>query len=250
MNWVYLSPHLDDAALSCGGIIWEQVQRGDRVEIWTICAGDPPAVPPTGLVAELHDRWQTGVQAVAERRAEDAAACAELGAAFRHLDVLDCIYRTLPGSGEPVVRVNDDLFTPLQPGEAYLIDEVAARLQTIRPRARLVCPLTLGGHMDHRLVRAAAERLGRCLWYYADYPYAAEHPEALAAALLPSWKAARFRLSPDGLSAWQNSIAAYRSQISTWWASRAELDAAIAAYAASGGGRQLWHPTLPTNCTF
>jgi len=42
MHWIYLSPHLDDAVLSCGGIIWQQVQSGHQVEIWTICAADPP----------------------------------------------------------------------------------------------------------------------------------------------------------------------------------------------------------------
>jgi hypothetical protein len=35
MRWIYLSPHLDDAALSAGGLIYEQTQAGIQVEIWT-----------------------------------------------------------------------------------------------------------------------------------------------------------------------------------------------------------------------
>ena len=29
MRWIYLSPHFDDAVLSCGGLIWEQTHSGD-----------------------------------------------------------------------------------------------------------------------------------------------------------------------------------------------------------------------------
>ena len=68
MHWIYLSPHLDDAVLSCGGLIWEQVQLGERVEIWTIFAGDPPAEMLTPFAEELHTRWGCGLNAVEIRR--------------------------------------------------------------------------------------------------------------------------------------------------------------------------------------
>ncbi|MEZ4728018.1 MAG: PIG-L family deacetylase [Caldilineaceae bacterium] len=41
---IYLSPHLDDVALSCGGQIFGATRTGQRVLIVTITAGDPP--PP------------------------------------------------------------------------------------------------------------------------------------------------------------------------------------------------------------
>ena len=41
MRWIYLSPHLDDAVFSAGGLIYEQTQAGTPVEIWTIMCGDP-----------------------------------------------------------------------------------------------------------------------------------------------------------------------------------------------------------------
>ena len=45
--WIYLSPHFDDAVLSCGWLIWQQAQAGQRVEIWTVCAGEIPPGPLT-----------------------------------------------------------------------------------------------------------------------------------------------------------------------------------------------------------
>jgi hypothetical protein len=41
MRWIYISPHLDDAALSAGGLIHEQTQAGLPVEIWTLMSGFP-----------------------------------------------------------------------------------------------------------------------------------------------------------------------------------------------------------------
>jgi len=63
MDWVFLSPHLDDAVLSCGGFIFELIQKGERVEICTICAGDPPPGELSPLAEMLHQRWGVTAQA-------------------------------------------------------------------------------------------------------------------------------------------------------------------------------------------
>ena len=68
MHWIFLSPHYDDAALSCGGIIWEAVRRGAQVSIWTVCAATPPTGQLSPFAEELHARWETGPQAPLQRR--------------------------------------------------------------------------------------------------------------------------------------------------------------------------------------
>jgi LmbE family N-acetylglucosaminyl deacetylase len=245
MDWVYLSPHLDDVVLSVGGLVWEQAQAGEAVEIWSICAGDPPPPPYTPFAAELHARWGTdGAEASALRRAEDRAACEILGAAWRHAPVPDCIYRRLPESGEPVIAERDSLFRPYPPGEQYLVAEIAGWMhERLSPRARLVSPLTLGGHIDHLLVRAAAESLGIPLFFYADYPYAVEDPlhhSDLRGQLAANTPALVQGLSVQALAGWQDAIGAYASQISSFWGSSEEMRAKISAYAQEGGGTTLW----------
>ena len=243
MKWVYLSPHLDDAVLSCGGLIWEQIQKGDAVEVWTLCAGFPPLAPLSPVAQALHDRWQTPTDRqgpVLARRAEDVNACQRLGAAYRHFDIPDCVYRRLP-SGEPVVIEDQGMFAPIHPGEAHLVDQVYQLLKADLPaRARLVCPMTIGGHMDHLIVRAAAEQLGRQLLYYADFPYVALHPQELATAAAAFVRKYTLPVSAAGLQAWQDGAAAYHSQISTFWSGRKELDAAMEAYCRGEVGRFLW----------
>jgi LmbE family N-acetylglucosaminyl deacetylase len=242
MHWIYFSPHLDDACYSCGGMIWEQIHSGAQVEIWTICAGDPPEGELSPFAEEIHRRWEAGREAVAARRSEDREACRILGAGQRLFPLPDCIYRRLPTSGEPIIHNNEDLFAPVRAEEQPLIQGLCRELEKLLPvEASLISPLAIGGHMDHRLVRAAAELLGRPLLYYADFPYvvsdAANWDEWIPAGCLVYEQP----VSSAGLSVWQRAVGAYRSQLSTFWKSEADMCAAMASYWEKNGrtGR-LW----------
>jgi len=257
MTWIYLSPHLDDAALSCGGLIAQQTLAGEGVEIWTICAGDPPPGPFSPFAEELHSRWQSGKEAVALRRQEDLVACARLSTTCRHLPVPDCIYRQAgqdywghsdpapPGSHqEPTPFLYPDqeaIFAALHPLEDGLVRRLTLKLREMLPSdAELVCPLTLGGHVDHQLTRQAAESLGLPLWYYADYPYVIQHYDQIEAIEASDWLRQRFSVSLAALQAWIQAVAAHQSQISTFWPDVAAMEAAIAAYHDHFGGAVLW----------
>ncbi len=307
MRWIYFSPHLDDVVLSCGGLIWQQTQAGDNVEVWTICAGDLPAGPYTAFVEELHARWETSENAVLIRRREDRMACSRLGATWRHLPIPDSVYRrssmlqsyieraaagqngapyngalisqppqqfggqpfresaraglaaeTLasPAADAELAAAQREtylagflypdyhaIFGPVRPEEDALINNLAAELRQELPRrARLVCPLTVGGHIDHRFTRAVVERIGRPLWYYADYPYAEKKPEQVAALAPVNRLLAATPLGEPAMQAWCDAILAYRSQISTFWSGEDAMCAALTAYHDRYQGVRLWHP--------
>lgn len=241
MQWIFLSPHLDDAALSCGGLIVERVANGDSVEIWTICAGDPPDGPLSPFASELHQRWGTGREAIAVRRAEDIAACQVLKASPRHLSIPDCIYRRDPVSCEPLIHFNEDLFRRLPESQASLVEELSSQLTDLLPNGcQVVAPMTLGNHIDHQLVRQAAERLNLPLWFYADYPYAAQESLASPSVLPHGGSVFNQPISPASLRTWQSAVAKYLSQISSFWESMSEMEKAIQIYWSDGGGCNLW----------
>jgi LmbE family N-acetylglucosaminyl deacetylase len=241
MNWVYLSPHFDDAALSCGGLIWEQVQAGEAAHIWTICAGAPdPSQPFSPFAQSLHERWGTGPEAVGARRVEDIASCRVLGATYRHLPVFDCVYRS-DVQGQHYYASEEALNGPLHPDEAAQAAQISGILPEILPAdAQVVCPLSLGDHVDHQLTRLAAEQSGCRLWYYADYPYVLRQPARLEAMVQAGWKRKCFPISMKGLAAWQESVAAHASQISTFWTDEPAMRTAIEEYALREGGVCLW----------
>jgi len=241
MHWVYLSPHFDDVVLSCGGLVWEQVQAGNRVSIWTVCAGEPPVGELSPFAQELHARWQAGLDAPAWRKMEDLNSCCRLGADSRHLSFLDCIYRQQPLSGQFLYASEAALNGPLQPGDDQTVAALREELeQSIQASMNIVCPLAIGDHVDHQLTRSALEGMDCPLWYYADYPYVERDRERLENMAQTGWLSQVFPVSHNGLAAWQDSIAAHGSQISTFWTSEAEMRQAIEGYLGRNNGIRLW----------
>ena len=147
---VILSPHLDDAVLSC----WHLLAGPGEVTVINVFDGTPPPGTPPPW-------WDTITGAVdpqsrmRERLREDAAARAELGRQAIGLGLLDAQYR----GAEPEVGT--------------LVDRLA---EHIGEDALVYAPAAIdGNHLDHVLVRDAAielSRLGRRLRLYADLPQA------------------------------------------------------------------------------
>ncbi len=241
MRWIYISPHFDDAVLSCGGLIWEQTHSGMPVEIWTICAGDPPPGPSSSLADEMHGNWKTAsaLETVQLRRVEDQNAARRVGAQAVHFPIPDCIYRR---SNTGSLFYTEDVFIAPNPREKELAEQIAALLtDRLRQYDTLVCPLTIGGHVDHRITRAALEMLDRPLWYYADVPYALRHPEQMPAAV-DGLVGKRFYISSRGLKAWQEAIAAHASQISSLFEDADDMRRLIRDYKLQNDGLTLWEP--------
>jgi len=239
IRWIYLSPHFDDAILSCGGLIWEQNRRGIPVEIWTVCAGDAPPGPLSPLALRCHKGWGTdgAEETLALRRQEDRSAYRSVGAQVRHFSTPDCIYRRSP-AGNPLYP--EDIFAPLSPPESGLDEKIAAELDgELEADDMLICPLAIGGHPDHVLTRRAAERLARPLRYYADIPYLLDHPEAFEPATA-GMKSELFPVSKRGLTAWKTGIAAYASQMAVLFDDTEKMRAAISTYWSGQQGILLW----------
>lgn len=247
---LYLSPHLDDAVFSCGGRIWRQAQSGDPVKVVTVFGGAPdPGAPLSPYARQLHARWGRP-EAVQQRRAEDVEALALLGAEPIHWPYLDCIYRRTPEGDFPYAS-EEALWGDAHASDADLVEELAHRIRAL-PLAsggRLYAPLGVGDHVDHRIVRRAAEGSGQPLTYYEDFPYARD-PQAVKAVLTPGlWEPDLVLLSEQALRAKVAATVCYRSQISTFWGSQDAVDATVRAFAEQTGrgkpAERYWHPVGP-----
>ena len=243
-DWIYLSPHLDDVALSCGGQIAHYTAAGQTALIVSVMAGDPPENQVSGYAQSLHARWQLATDAAAGRRAEDLAACAILGADALHWTVPDCIYRYHPVTGAPFYGSDADIFGAVDPAELNLVDTLTRWMQGLPDHGQVVAPLTVGHHVDHQLTRAAAERWAgaHALSYYEDYPYA-QQPGKLAQVIdpcAPMWRAEIIPVPPAALQAKIEAVTAFRSQLSTFFTDKQDLAAQIAGFAADRGGERIW----------
>lgn len=243
---LYLSPHLDDAVLSNGGVIFQETRAGRSVLVVTLMAGDAPPVL-SGFAQELHERWQLDKDAAAQRRLEDHTACAILGADVLHLAFPDCVYRTHPETGENMYRSRDDIFGAINPVEwdedHGLMAELIAQMKLLPDCGRVFIPLTIGNHVDHQLTRLAAEKVFEPSQrvYYEDYPYVQWHGFPLQVlGDRQGWQSEVVGLDAAAIQARHQAIAAYTSQIPTLFGTFDALAQQLPTHIAEKGGEWLW----------
>ncbi|CAN5623032.1 PIG-L family deacetylase [soil metagenome] len=165
---VFVQPHFDDVALSCGGTVASLAAAG-RPRIVTVFGGVPEG-KSTEFVRFQHERWGLSeVEAVDRRREEDRSAANQLGARVDvvWLDYLDAIYR------QPHYASDEALFGSLIPEDRPLAAEIAQELAPLGDV--FAVPMAVGKHVDHQLAYLAGKALhrsGKAVWLYADQPYA------------------------------------------------------------------------------
>jgi LmbE family N-acetylglucosaminyl deacetylase len=269
---LFLSPHLDDIVLSCGGLIVELLQQGERVEVMTFFAADAPKpLPDSPLIDNIHQRWGLGDNPFLERREEDKRAFQALGSVKPHFgDWQDCIYR-LGKSGQPLYVTDDHIFGTIHPEDPLRSTDIDLTLWQDE-LTHLYIPLGAGNHVDHQLLRQKAnmwiEKVSTtvAVFWYEEYPYSSEAGEvnvshsgeearlsgvtAVKTAL--SWSpfdvvSQVYAISEDALHAKIEAIKCHYSQISTFWHSDHELAESVLNYARSVGqssgvmyGERLW----------
>jgi LmbE family N-acetylglucosaminyl deacetylase len=188
VSHLFLAPHFDDVALSCGGEVARAVAAGESAAIVTVFASAPPAEMSLTPYAQGHlTKW--GVTSIAEaittRRAEDEAAALALGASLEMLPFVDGVFR------EDRYRSWDELRTRLAPADATIPADIANALMArdlIGPETVVTGPLAIGRHVDHQAVYAAMRLLiaqSMRVRGYEDYPYAADTEEYRARMAAP-----------------------------------------------------------------
>jgi LmbE family N-acetylglucosaminyl deacetylase len=245
---LFLAPHYDDVALSCGGTVAALADNGDLPLLVTIFGGEPAPTDLTAFARWQHERWGTDhSDTIATRLAEDREAAAHLGCATRVLPFLDAIYR-----GDSYLS-DEALFGPLLLVDEPLIAEVVAVVSALADRAddtTFYVPLGIGEHVDHQVVYRAGRALAAAGWRvlaYADFPYAilGEATAARLARVKGEVGPPVSRSIRDTLDRRLAAIGTYRSQLPVIFRFNADWRAAItaSAMALNGGGEpveQFW----------
>lgn len=229
-QYLFVSAHLDDAIISCGDYIDSLVRAGHHVTVATVFTG---AGTDLSLLARiLHKKFGLSSDVMKVRREEDVSACDLLGVDTIHLDLQECIYRK-DTSGAPSYKKLDDLFHSDYETEQDVISEATKVLSTrlcLTDYDHIYIPLAIGRHVDHGIVRIAAEQAVRRisdsevsarLIYYEDLPYLNYGQDIqweidLAQNLHPVY----ISLPKCSLKQKTAAILTYRSQIRLLWHSR------------------------------
>lgn len=211
---LFLQPHYDDVALSCGGTAARFPRDGFAPCIVTVFASEVVDAMVGPFARWKHQRW--GIAVVAARRHEDACAAAALGCQIRWLGMPDAIYRgdryTADGGLYGIPHAEEEAFA------THLCEELM-HLPEWRSGNQVFVPLGVGNHVDHQLVfevGCALAARGVPVWAYQDLPYAIHTPQGVAQRLARVGK----RLEPaieapvsDTLAQKLEAVACYASQL-------------------------------------
>lgn len=154
---LFLSPHLDDAILNCGGVMHDLARRGERVVIVTVMAGEPTDdLPDTPSLRAVKALWANGQYQISARRLEDARAARTLGAAVVQMPFLECLFRTArygDGSRAPLYPHDDSPFAEYDHADDTRTLLLERQSPVRREVDTIYAPLCADSHVDHRLVR-------------------------------------------------------------------------------------------------
>ncbi|GER85281.1 MAG: PIG-L family deacetylase [Thermogemmatispora sp.] len=258
---VYLSPHFDDAVYSCGGTIALQTLQKEYSLVVTVFAGLPgPDLKLSSFARRIQRTMSSHQQAfslVELRRQEDQRACSSLQADCLWLDYLDAIYRGSPA----LYRWKRAIGGRMRQVDAWIVEDLlhlCLALHRRLPSLHWYAPLGVGGHVDHRVVSAAAFRLlvyGANVAFYEDFPYVL-HPTALKKRL----QELGFMMQPqlveisDTLALRQQAASLYASQVRINFGTAATLYQSIECYSSQISPKQgahverFWRPALQSDC--
>jgi LmbE family N-acetylglucosaminyl deacetylase len=188
-RWLFLSPHLDDAILSCGALI--KAGAGTR-EITVATLFTEASRAPHTLAAKSFVRRCCADDAGSlfeARRAEDIKILHQMGVRSLHLGEADALFRlrqkpkmgsALRGLLPPelshryptyrfdiargrIAKGDSTIIAQLHATIGELLGETAAEL--------LFCPAGVGRHVDHLIARIIGERFPERAVFYSDFPY-------------------------------------------------------------------------------
>lgn len=242
---LFLSPHPDDVALSCGGLVALLCARAENVIVATCYGGAGSLRHLTPYQREaLGFEGRSAVAtptAVMEERAREDRAYAELtGASLIALDLPDAVFRGYDGE--------EALMGPPRADDPAPTSALAELLHSVRPDVAYV-PLSIGGHIDHRQVFVAAARElsgGRAgsfsehhcrTVFYEDFPYCWWEGFRGLDQLRPDQReqlSASFELMPEYVDLNEalanrklRGIRKYDSQIGRLFGAEAEMETAL-----------------------
>jgi len=243
---VFISPHYDDIALSCGGTAALVSEAGQDAVVALLFGDHPdPDQPMTPFANQMHADWgMTADEVIAGRRAEEAESSRILGVRDVYLPFRDAIYR------RDSYLSDDDLFGIPKDADRELPELIALALEAegfLAKGTRVYAPLASGFHVDHQLAFLAGlllDQAGWEVWFYEDLPY----------SLLPGRVADRIARAGvdlavagtvDVSSVWTkkiDAIMAYPSQLKVIFesyvgagSSRDEIDDVMGAYSREAG---------------
>lgn len=181
----FISPHLDDAVLSAGGVLSYLAGKTPitLITIFTSAGKKPYTLSAKGFLRDCG--YVDANQLFNIRKKEDETIAKKLNIVIKHLDYIDGSFRTydypvVQQIGKFVPEINHlyplgrKVFDILHPIDKKLIKKLAKELVEITRTEKnkvVFSPIGSVKHMDHTITTKASQIAFPDAIYWADYPY-------------------------------------------------------------------------------
>lgn len=186
-NLYFVSPHLDDAVFSSGGLLSELSKKGYNITLINVFT-KPSTGPYTLSIKKFLKScgYTDAFKLYKDRISEDHDVAKKLGIKVINLNFIDALWR------KKNLKFPFNMFAKIIPEMGYIypifrfaiakgkIDKRDKKLITnvelkikkvIKKQSVVFAPMAIGNHPDHQIVRNVSQKLFKQIIYWADYPY-------------------------------------------------------------------------------
>ena len=251
----FISPHLDDAVLSCGSLIKELCNKN----ITVVTVFSKPSPPPYSITAIDFLKkcgYQDAEKLFQIRKLEDLQAMRHLSCSYIHLDFIDAAWRKslyyikYPFLQPLLFKFPFFMHTYWSPHQQFsgliswqdkhLIKKINSLITSLLPhnkRVLILAPLGIGGHADHVIIREAVKEMESDSLFWEDIPY--NMSNGVTNSFLANHKEYLLTLALCETKKRNNSIKCYKSQLPVLFPS-GEIPQLTESFYLSSGHRPSW----------
>ena len=186
-NFVFVSPHFDDAVYSAGGLIYYLSSRKAKVEIINVFTKADKSPYTLSTKRNLHMSGFSDAQKLyKEREIEDSAVLGKLNVKIHNLGFIEALYRRktrvkksllgrlLPEAEHIYPTYRGHIIRGVVSGEDIILTtKIKKKIEKIIDKRRTVvfCPLANSLHVDHEIVKKVCGDIFDEVFYWEDFPY-------------------------------------------------------------------------------
>lgn len=184
-NCYFVSPHLDDAILSAGGLL-SQLAGKTKVTVINVFTQSTTQNTLSAKLAYKRAGFNNSSAYFMKRREEDARVMQDLGISVINLGFVDALWRQKANmnSFHKILGKFIPELTVIYPTYRYhvekgkiakddigLMKEITSALAIVEDGAVVFSPLGIGGHVDHLLITKICKKLKQRVIFWSDFPY-------------------------------------------------------------------------------
>lgn len=174
-GFIFLSPHLDDAVLSCGALLWKLKNLKKNITILTVFTegGSRPYSPQAKKFLK-ECGYINALKLFEDRKKEDKDIARFYNGRFIHLGFVDAAWRRNKEDDHIYKNEKIQFSGKISKEDRSLINEISRKVSLNLLENKdiaLFAPLGIGLHADHIIVKEVAKNLKQPVLFWEDFPY-------------------------------------------------------------------------------